>query len=170
MSSKGVEKGGSIGGAAGAAGAAAVALGMQASQTPPPQFTVQPSPRVFHPSESAQPGPEQIQAMIEASEARGDARLANALADLKVSLAQFQGEIRGDLTAIRAAMVGKTTFVTFSIGTALGLFAALIAALAYGGQLFGLGLDTSSRIEAALQRPAPVPTSPPSSPPVAPSK
>lgn len=71
-----------------------------------------------------------VDAKIAAAEARTDTKFA---------------ELRGDLKAISASTSGlKATVITTVVGTGIAVLAVTIAVIAYGGQMFGSGLDAST--------------------------
>jgi polyisoprenoid-binding protein YceI len=86
---------------------------------------------------------EEHDAKLEAAEARTDARFAGLRGEFAELRGEF-GELRGELRALDGKLATlPTTFtvVTAVLGTGLAIFAGVLAALAFGGGLFGQGLS-----------------------------
>ncbi len=92
---------------------------------------------------------EEHDAKLEATEARMDARFAGLrgeFAELRGEFGELRGvfgELRGELRALDgklSTLPSTFTVVTTILGTGLALFAGVLAALAFGGGLFGQGL------------------------------
>lgn len=135
----------SSGNALAAAAAAAATLQGPAATMPVPQYRVQTGGYAAASAPGHQPSAEEINALIGAAEARTDAKVVQAVSDLRIAIGELKGDLQGEFKALRAATVGKTTLVV----TALSLFGAIAALLAYGSQLFGQGLDASTVAESA---------------------
>lgn len=108
------------------------------------------------------PTREEIDAKIAAGEARNEAILARAMGEVR---AEF-GLLRGDLSALKAASIGKTSFF-FGL---IALFGAIIAVLALAPSWFGNGLSVKPYIDQSVeQRVRQLPTPAPA-PPILPAK
>jgi hypothetical protein len=79
----------------------------------------------------------EVDAKIAAAEARTDTKFAEMMGELKLISYTTRGL--------------KTTIITTGIATVIGLGALTIGVMAYGGQMFGLGLDTDEIVQRAAE-------------------
>lgn len=85
-----------------------------------------------------------LESKIEAVEARADARFERIMGELRTANA----ELRGDIQAVGARTLDKYT----AAGIAIGMVALIYALLAYGGDMFGLGISVKQVAhEAAME-------------------
>lgn len=86
----------------------------------------------------------ELDAKIEASEARTDTKFAQMMGELTTMRAEINGKfetLSTRLDHVEGATKGMRSTV---IGTGIGVVAVIIAVMAYGAQWFGLGLDSQS--------------------------
>jgi len=95
---------------------------------------------------------EEIDAKIAVSEARGDTKFAELLGEIKAMRADITGQF-GVLTA-RVEHVERSTsgLKAIIVGTGIAAVGVVIAVLAFGDQLFGLGIGASDIANAAAQK------------------
>lgn len=137
--------------AAGLVGAAAAGLSAAAPPVKPTvQYQVQSGAGALTPP-PLQPAAETVKEMIAAAEARSETKIVAALGEIKLAISELKSDLKGDFREHKASSVGKTTFFI----TSIALFAAIVAIMAYGGQLFGMGLDASSKLREAERPSAP---------------
>jgi hypothetical protein len=99
---------------------------------------------------------EEIDAKIAASEARGDVRFVELKAHIDAQGAAIAKEVAvmsTRLGGVEGYVSGlKSTVIITGVSIFFGVAALLVAVLAYGGQWFGLGLDTSQVVDQAADR------------------
>lgn len=87
---------------------------------------------------------EQIADMIAASEARNETGLERAMGEVRAEFAKINGKLE--------SLPGRWELLAFTVGTAIALFAAILAALSYGNDRFGVGAEASKTIDEAITR------------------
>ncbi|HEX2256707.1 MAG TPA: hypothetical protein VHG92_08420 [Afifellaceae bacterium] len=95
---------------------------------------------------------DQARDMITASEARTDAKFAEVLGRMETMGAELMGEIKalnGKIETVATYTAGTKGTI---IATGVGVVALLIGILAFGDQLFGLGLSSSEVADQAARR------------------
>lgn len=91
-----------------------------------------------------------LDAKIAAGEARPDAKLAELVAEIRTSNAELAGRL-SVLDGKIGMLPTKWTIIGVIVPSALGAVALVFAMLAYGGDLFGLGLSTHDVAVSAAQ-------------------
>lgn len=86
---------------------------------------------------------EEIASKLDAVEARSQAKFAEIMGEIKASHAHISGQI----ATAQAKALDRWT----AIGIAVGMAALIFAILAYGGDLFGMGVSTGEVAEKAAR-------------------
>lgn len=108
----------------------------------------------------------ELELRAQLAEARTETKLADALGQMRVGLAEIGGRI--DAVGARLDGVERATsgLKATVIGTGIGVVAVVIAVLTYGQTWFGIGISTRDVVKAAVseyrqQLPSPLPPSSP---------
>ncbi|MDR6954894.1 hypothetical protein J2X65_004270 [Ancylobacter sp. 3268] len=94
---------------------------------------------------------EEMDAKLEAAEARTDTKFAELLGEVKAMRAELSGDMKSigaRLDHVERATSGVRLNIWLAAVAVLGL---AIAAMAYGGQQFGLGADLQSIVQATVK-------------------